>query len=275
MSTAKGVPPGHKRHAQNLKDSFVPGLKGSFVPGVKPPNQASNSSGNPLVPQMTKLRLQSGPNQELQQSRGRTPVVETRALHRSSQDDDGCKVSSVLGAPTAHFIQESVQQTYIRALERTPPMTPPPLDPHPPLPDQSAPLSKSHNPESREGSPPWEEWLNTSPATPPVRPPTSLGSSRNKNESTGSGVDSDKTRKPNSHKTNTGKRKVDGVKHRCPICSKKFERRDVLTRHIKTYHNEDADLFPCTDCSQTFNRKDVYARHRKQFHGAPEPPARK
>lgn len=48
--------------------------------------------------------------------------------------------------------------------------------------------------------------------------------------------------------------------HRCHICNRTYERRDHLSRHIKSHNEERTHI--CHDCGKGFHRGDLLTRHR-------------
>ena len=55
---------------------------------------------------------------------------------------------------------------------------------------------------------------------------------------------------------NSDERKV-----KCPHCSKTFNRRFVLTRHINSLHKSTSS-FKCAKCAREFSRQDNYDTHK-------------
>ena len=55
--------------------------------------------------------------------------------------------------------------------------------------------------------------------------------------------------------------KSDERKVKCPHCSKTFNRRFHLTRHINSLHNSTSS-FKCTKCAREFSRQDKLNTHK-------------
>ena len=50
----------------------------------------------------------------------------------------------------------------------------------------------------------------------------------------------------------------------CEICNRKFSRKDILNRHIKSIHEK--VQYKCSECSYVTNRKDTLKRHISEVH---------
>ncbi|EPE34797.1 C2H2 and C2HC zinc finger [Glarea lozoyensis ATCC 20868] len=59
----------------------------------------------------------------------------------------------------------------------------------------------------------------------------------------------------------------DKATHQCPLCPRKYERADHLSRHLKTHEN--ARSHRCNQCSKRFNRADLLSRHESSHNRTP------
>ena len=58
---------------------------------------------------------------------------------------------------------------------------------------------------------------------------------------------------------------IDSAPHQCPLCFKRYKRREHLQRHTSTHGPERPHQ--CTSCDRTFQRADVLKRHRRTCMG--------